>query len=411
MNEPFPNSLLQEAARRFGTPLYLYSEEVITRQFRAIDAALSSIPHLVCYAVKANSNLSLLKLFRELGCGFDIVSGGELQRVLASGGSASSVVYSGVGKRDDEIRLALESNILFFNVESSGELSRIEALAAATKKRAKIALRVNPNISVETHPYLATGIHSSKFGIPTSDIDGLWERIGRSASLELVGIDCHIGSQITDVLPFRDAYSEILTIAHHLSGKGAPIRYIDLGGGFGVKFSGHYTPLDLSSYSAMIQEVTRGTPYQYIVEPGKFLVSEAGALLTEVLLIKQNGSKKFAVVDAGMNDLIRPALYEAFHHIDLVGEDVGSRARESIDVVGPVCESGCFLALDRALPEVRQGELLLVRDAGAYGFSMASNYNSRPLPAEVLVSSNGTLQLIRKRQAVASLWQDELVTG
>lgn len=407
------NQLLQH----YGSPLYVYSEEVMRRQYESLESCLKGLPHLICYAVKANSNLSILGFFQQFGSGFDIVSEGELRRVVASGGEASKVVFAGVGKTAGEIEFALASGVKFLNVESVSELKTIAEVSARLNTVAPVSLRINPDVSVDTHPYLATGLATSKFGIPLSEIDQIWNIISKDRHLNLVGIDCHIGSQLNEIAPLQAAYSSVIAVAEKLKAKGAKISSLDFGGGLAIGFSGHYKPLDLDSYGTMLKKILSGLDYEIILEPGKFLVAEAGILLTKILYLKTNQENQFAVVDAGMNDLIRPSLYEAYHKIDLVNEqgalevlDENSPANTVVSVVGPVCETGCYLARDRRLPALKEGQVLAIRDSGAYGYSMASNYNSRLLPAEVMISAEGKSRLIRRRQNYEDLWRHELVS-
>jgi diaminopimelate decarboxylase len=395
-------------AARYGTPLYVYEEAVIARQFRQLSEALHGRRHTICYAVKANPNLSILRLIHDLGGGFDIVSEGELRRVQAAGGEMSRVVFSGVGKRASEIQAALAGGIRLFNVESASELRLIEALARETGKRAPISFRINPDISFETHPYLATGVKSSKFGVPVKEALLLGELAVKSEWLDLIGVDCHIGSQINEIAPLKQGYEAVIELARHFRSCGASVRYLDLGGGLGVGYSGHYLPLDLKLFGGMLSELSLDDSFELIFEPGKFLVAEAGSLLSRVITIKENDGKRFVIVDAGMNDLIRPALYEAFHKIEKIGESGGELA-EVVDIVGPVCESGCYLARARELPRLIEGDLIAIRDAGAYCFSMASSYNSRRLPAEVMVDESGEERLIRKRDEFSDLWRNEVL--
>ena len=404
----YDNALLSQLAADFGTPLYVYNEAVMERQYRALEGALEGLDASICFAVKANSNLAVIKSFATWGAGFDVVSQGEIRKVIHAGGDAHKIVFSGVGKLAEEVEIALSKGIRMINVESMAELKVIEEVARSMRRVAPIAFRVNPDISVETHPYLTTGIKTSKFGIPEEDISAAWEAIRQSPSIQLVGVDCHIGSQITDVRPLHDAYAKILSLASALREQGAEITTLDFGGGLGVPFSGHYSPLDMDAYAGMVRALLGNAGYKIIVEPGKFLMAEAGQLLTEVLYMKHNGENQFVVVDAGMNDLIRPSLYDAFHQIDLLAEDAASRPTVEVDIVGPVCETGCYFARKRELPTPKPGEHLLIRDAGAYGMSMASSYNARRLPAEVMVGRDGACRLVRKRDSFEDLWRNEV---
>ncbi|RIL08003.1 MAG: diaminopimelate decarboxylase [Proteobacteria bacterium] len=401
--------LFEKIAKDYGTPLYIYFEAQINKQIAALKLAVAELPCSICYAVKANSNLNLLRHFYERGCGFDIVSEGELRRVIHACGDTSKVVFSGVGKSPSEIEFALRSKIKLINVESAQELSVIAETASNLGVKAPVAFRINPDISVDVHPYIATGMRSSKFGLPAEEALALWEGAKRDPALELIGVDCHIGSQISDVEPLKSAYSQLIEVAGEFRSRAAPIKVLDFGGGLGVSFSGHYQPLDLQKFSQMLKDLHNGLDYEIIFEPGKFLIAEAGVLLTRVVYTKQNGEHKFVIVDGGMNDLIRPSLYDAFHHVELIPGGGGTRELDTVDIVGPVCESGCYFAKRRVLPRANPGDLVAIYDSGAYGFSMASNYNSRPLPAEVLVREDGTVQLIRKRQEAQDMWREELL--
>lgn len=405
----FDNTTLLALAERFGTPLYVYSENAIADNFERLSRALANVPHDICYAVKANSNLSILQLIRKIGGGFDIVSGGELLRVMKAGGNPSRVVFAGVGKTDEEIELAIKSGVRFLTVESVDEVDAIERVASNIDRIAHIALRINPEISIETHPYMMTGHKSTKFGISPDEAFELWERISQMSHVRLIGMHCHIGTGSTDIEPFITEYKTLFDHAEKLRSKGAPIQYLDFGGGFGVSYSGHYRALDINALGKEIEKIVKGSPYTILVEPGKFLVAEAGLLLTRVIRTKRNAKKSFVIVDAGMNDLIRPALYGAYHHISLIPTSDAERRDEVVDVVGPVCESGCFLAKDRELPFPLNSDLLVVADAGAYGFAMASRYNTRGLPAEVLVTRDGRALLIGKRETYEDMIAQEVL--
>ena len=405
----FEAETLRRLAQQFGTPLYAYSEEVIAERYAVLSKAVSAAKSLLCYAVKANSNLSIISKFVQLGAGFDIVSEGELRRVIVSGGDLRKVVFSGVGKTRDEIEFALRNHIKLINVESYAELELIDQVAVQLSLKAPIALRVNPDIDVKTHPYLATGLQSSKFGVPSSEIAALAERVRRSKHLSLCGVDCHIGSQVSDVSAWREAYQHVLRLALALRALGFDIKHVDLGGGFPISYGGKYSDLDLAAYTEVFAELSKGLEFEFIFEPGRFLIAEAGVLLTRVLLCKENSGKHFVVVDAGMNDLIRPSLYEAYHPIDVLSRELRPAvSTRVVDVVGPVCETGCFFAQGRELPEVFRGDLLVIRDSGAYGFSMASRYNTRRLPAEVLIDLCGEARLIRAREDFEDAWEHEL---
>jgi len=386
-------------AAEFGTPLYIYSAATLRRHFAAFDSAFEGLPHLTCYSVKANSNLCVLRLLAELGAGMDIVSGGELHRALAAGVAPRKIVYSGVGKREDEIRFALETGILMFNVESLGELGRIDAVAGSMGKIARVSLRINPDVDPKTHPYISTGLKKNKFGL---DIEASLEAYKQARELPHVapvGIDCHIGSQLTSIEPFLEALSRITTFNESLKELGIDIKYLDLGGGLGIAYD-QETPPHPAEYGKALSERVRDLPLTVILEPGRAIAGNAGILATEVVYTKQTKSKDFVIVDAAMNDLVRPALYQSFHAV----REVAPKGREAVtvDVVGPICESGDFLAKDRSLPAVVPGELLALFSAGAYGFSMSSNYNSRPRAAEVIVDGDRVI-LARRRETYQDL--------
>ena len=413
---------LARTAEQFGTPLYIYSAGTILDHFGRLDAALAPLDHLICYAVKANSNRAVLKLLAEAGAGFDIVSGGELFRALKAGAEPKKCTFAGVGKAHDEIEYALEQGVYSFNVESEAELEYIDRIAAEKKSRAPIALRVNPDVDPHTHEYIATGSHENKFGIALSDAPAVYERAAKMRNIDIVGVQMHIGSQITETKPFVDAVSKVAPLVRDLKSKYA-IKFFSIGGGLGIVYESAFESgakewwsdsgsakheLSIKEYVDAILPALRELNIRILLEPGRLLVGNAGVLLTRVRYIKKSGHKTFAIVDAGMNDLIRPALYRSYHEIVPVDEKIESerkRKTEKIDIVGPVCESGDFFALDREMPDVREGDLLAIMSAGAYGFVMASNYNSRPLPAEALVRGD-KVTLIRKRQS----WED-LVRG
>jgi diaminopimelate decarboxylase len=437
---------LTRVAREFGTPTYIYSAGTILDHYTRLDAALAPVDHLICYAVKANSNRTILNLLVRAGAGFDIVSGGELFRVLAAGGDPAKCTFAGVGKSCDEIEYALEQGVYSFNVESEAELESIERIARAKKMRAPIALRVNPDVDPHTHQYISTGSHENKFGIALDQVRSVYERADRMSNIEIVGVQMHIGSQITEAKPFASAIEKVAPLMRDLKSKYA-IKFFSIGGGMGIIYrralesgSGKWwhdhgsepAAFSVRDYADAIVPPLRDLNIRVLVEPGRFLIGNAGVLLTRVRYIKQTGSKKFAIVDSGMNDLIRPALYQSYHEIVSVNapstltptlslEGRGGREapgksefvsqskskREKIDIVGPVCESGDFFALDREMPEVHEGDLLAIMSAGAYGFVMASNYNSRPLPAEALVHGD-KFALIRKRQTWEDLVREEV---
>ncbi|PIQ28684.1 diaminopimelate decarboxylase [bacterium (Candidatus Blackallbacteria) CG17_big_fil_post_rev_8_21_14_2_50_48_46] len=395
---------LSQIAEQVGTPTYIYSHRTLERHFRIFSEALGDIPHLICYSMKANSNRSILQIFLNRGGGLDIVSGGELYRAIQAGASPQRIVFSGVGKTSAEIAQALQADILMFNVESEGELNRIQEVAKNLGIKARIALRVNPDIDPKTHPYIATGLKKSKFGIAIQDALRLFQYASTLSHIEVSGVDCHIGSQITELNPFIDALHKLKELIHELREEyHLPIRFLDLGGGLGIPYH-QETPPHPDEYAARIREETRDLDCTLIFEPGRVLVGNAGILLTEVQYLKQHEEKTFVIVDAGMNALIRPALYQAWQAIRPVKprEGVG----RIVDVVGPICESGDFLALDRELPPVEPGDLLAVMSSGAYGFSMASQYNSYPRPAEVLVKGH-EYAVIRERENYSDLIRSE----
>ena len=432
---------LAHIAAEVGTPTYVYSAGTILDHYARLNTALRSLDHLICYAVKANSNRAILKLLADAGAAFDIVSGGELYRVLASGGDAAKCTFAGVGKSREEIEYALKERVYSFNVESEAELEHIDRIAGAKETRAPIALRVNPDVDPHTHEYISTGSHKNKFGIALDRIAATYERAAKMRNVEIVGLQMHIGSQITEATPFANAIERVAPIVRELQSKYG-IKFFSVGGGMGIVYrfalesgsgkwwhdhGGESSAFSVRDYAEAIMAPLRQLRVRVLVEPGRFLVGNAGVLLIRVRYIKKSGAKKFAIVDGGMNDLIRPALYQSYHEIvpviepstsDKVGRDHRARqgiredsstsmsnSREKIDVVGPVCESGDFFALDREMPELHEGDLLAIMSAGAYGFSMASNYNSRPLPAEALVRGN-KFALIRKRQT-----REDLVAG
>jgi diaminopimelate decarboxylase len=394
-----------DLARAFGTPLYLYSTATLVRHWRVLDRSLSGLRHLVCYAAKANSNLAVLNLFARLGSGFDIVSSGELYRVVKAGGDPRKVVYSGVGKRDDEIAFALHQRVKVLDVESGPELGRVSVVARRMGVRAPIALRVNPDVDPRTHPYIATGLRKSKFGIPVDEARRLYALAARDPALEVRGVACHIGSQITTVAPFLDAIARVLSLVRDLERTGLRLSHLDIGGGLGIRYRDEEPPHP-QEYGAAVKRALSGFRGEVILEPGRVLVGNAGILVTRVLYVKRSGRKVFVVVDAAMNDLVRPSLYGAHHDVEPVGAPEPGAREVVCDVVGPVCESSDFLALGRRLPEPRPGELLCVRTAGAYGFTMSSNYNSRPRAAEVLVDGDRA-HLARRRERLPDLVRGE----
>ncbi len=392
-----------EIARKVGTPFYLYSQSTLERHFKTFDLAFGLLPHLTCYAVKANSNLAILSLFRRLGAGFDIVSGGELLRALRAGADPQKIVFSGVGKTEDEIDLALNTGILQFNVESPAELAIIDARAAAAGKPARIALRVNPNVDPKTHPYIATGLREHKFGVAIESAPELYRKASRSPHLKITGIGFHIGSQITRVEPFVEALSRLKGMVTTLRDGGVQIEYLDLGGGLGITYNDEVPPHP-DDYGKAVLELVRDMGCTVLLEPGRVIVGNAGILVTRVLLTKKNGGKTFVIVDAGMNDLMRPSLYGSYHAIQ--PETLRGRGRCNADIVGPICESGDFLARDRDMPVVRARDLLAIMSSGAYGFALSSNYNSRPRVPEVLVRGK-RMKVIRKREVFKDLVRGE----
>jgi diaminopimelate decarboxylase len=400
---------LEALAKKYGTPLYVYSADQIVERLRMFNDALAGRDHLVCYAVKANSSLAILKLLAEQGAGFDIVSGGELDRVLAAAPEAASrVVFSGVGKTSAEIDHALKARILEFNVESKAELELLAARAAKLKRKTRFALRVNPDVFAETHPYISTGLREHKFGIDIRRAAALYKSVKGNKWLEAHGISVHIGSQIRSADPFGSALERVYKLVRQLSRDGIELRSIDAGGGLGIDYHrGHFDPAARArDYAAAINAALEGFEGRLLLEPGRFLVAQAGALVTRVLNVKQNGRKTFVIADAAMNDLIRPALYQAHHEIVPVTPRAG-RAR-TVDIVGPVCESGDFFARDRKLAPVEPGDLLALLDAGAYGMAQASNYNTRLRPAEVLVEGKRAL-LIRRRETITDVLATEML--
>jgi diaminopimelate decarboxylase len=400
---------LPELTERFGTPLYVYSAGMIKERVRAFQKAFRGVEHSICYSVKANSNLSILRLLGKLGCGFDVVSGGELERVLrVDRRAAKRVVFSGVGKTAAEIEAALKAGILLFNLESASELEAVAKCAAKVKRTAKIAFRVNPDVPADTHPYISTGLHKHKFGVPLIEARELYARAAKSKYLQVAGVSVHIGSQITDFSPFSEAMKRVAELVRHLRSDGHTIEYVDAGGGMGIDYrASGASDCDkaVGEYAKALTGPLRGLGVTLLLEPGRSIVGAAGVLLTRVLYRKTNGEKKFLIVDAAMNDLIRPSLYQAEHQI--VPALGGESSSETVDIVGPVCESGDFFARDREVPVVEEGELLAILDAGAYGMALASNYNTRPRASEVLVDGQ-SVKVIRRRETVADLIRGEV---
>ncbi|QQE84346.1 diaminopimelate decarboxylase [Pseudomonas putida] len=393
---------LSAIAERFGTPTYVYSRAHIEAQYRSYTDALQGVEHLVCFAVKANSNLGVLNVLARMGAGFDIVSGGELERVLAAGGRADRVVFSGVGKTREDMRRALEVGVHCFNVESTDELERLQVVAAEMGKVAPVSLRVNPDVDAGTHPYISTGLKENKFGIAIADAEAIYVRAAQLPNLEVVGVDCHIGSQLTTVEPFLDALDRLLDLVDRLADCGIHLRHLDLGGGVGVRYRDEEPPL-VADYIKAIRERVGDRDLALVFEPGRYIVANAGALLTRVEYLKHTEHKDFAIIDAAMNDLIRPALYQAWMGVSAVTPREGEG--RAYDLVGPICETGDFLAKDRQL-NLAEGDLLAVQSAGAYGFVMSSNYNTRGRCAEILVDGDQAFE-VRRRETIAELYAGE----
>ncbi|WQN29072.1 diaminopimelate decarboxylase [Stutzerimonas stutzeri] len=393
---------LPALAQRFGTPTYVYSRAHIEAQYRAYADALEGMPHLVCFAVKANSNLGVLNVLARLGAGFDIVSRGELERVLAAGGEPGRIVFSGVGKTRDDMRRALEVGVHCFNVESTDELERLQQVAAELGMKAPVSLRVNPDVDAGTHPYISTGLKENKFGIDIDNAEAVYARAAELPNLKVVGVDCHIGSQLTSLPPFLDALDRLLALIDRLATRGIQIRHLDLGGGLGVRYRDEQPPL-AGDYIQAVRQRIEGRGLALVFEPGRSIVANAGLLLTRVEYLKHTAHKDFAIVDAAMNDLIRPALYQAWMNVVAVQPHEGDTRR--YDIVGPICETGDFLAKDRELA-LAEGDLLAVCSAGAYGFVMSSNYNTRGRAAEVLVDGDQAFE-VRRRESVQELYAGE----
>ena len=397
---------VRELADKYGTPLYVYSSSTIVRHIEAYKKGFKAVPNINCFAVKANSNLAVLSLLGKHGAGADVVSGGELYRALKAGIPPANIVYAGVGKTTDEIRYALKSGILMFNIESLDELAAINEVAGRMRKKAPIALRVNPDIDAGTHPYITTGLKEYKFGIPREQALEFYRFATKMKNIRIRGIQKHIGSQITEVRPFADALERVLVLVDELKADGVEIQYIDIGGGLGISYDGVATPTPRDLARA-IMPMIKGRDITLITEPGRSIVGNAGIFVTRCLYLKEGPGKRFVIVDGGMNDLIRPTLYDAYHEVVPVRKRRGAKTVVS-DVVGPICETGDFLALGRKLPEVRQGDLLAVRSAGAYGFTMSSNYNSRPRAAEVMVRGDRHY-LVRRRETYDDMLEKESV--
>ncbi|SNB47229.1 diaminopimelate decarboxylase [Geobacter sp. DSM 9736] len=405
-NELFAEEVpVREIVAKVGSPVYVYSHATLERHYRAFDDAFAGVPHTICYSVKANSTMAVLKTFINLGGGVDIVSGGELYRALKAGADPQKVVYSGVGKKDDEIEYALNSNILMFNVESEQELDRINQIATRMGKKAGIAIRVNPDVDPQTHPYITTGLKNAKFGITIERAIEEYKRAKGMAGIEILGIDCHIGSQLTKVNPFVDSIIKLKKVIGILKEAGISLKYFDIGGGLGITYNNEEPPLP-SDYGKEIISATKDLGMHLVFEPGRNIVGNAGVLVAKCLYTKQRDEKNFIMIDAGMNDLARPALYGSFHGVQPVVNDQDGLVMA--DIVGPICESGDFLVKDREVPMFRQGDLMAFMSAGAYGFAMSSTYNSRPRVAEVMVKGN-SFEVVRERETVEDLIKGERV--
>ncbi len=397
---------LERIAEAVGTPAYVYSATALHDAYDALHDAFAGTPHLICYAIKSNMNLAVVRTLVARGAGVDVTSGGELFRALRAGADPAGIVYSGVGKTDPEIERALATGIRMFNVESRAELRRIDALAARRGERAPIALRVNPDVDPRTHPYISTGLRSAKFGIPIAEAMDAYAEAKALDHLQVVGVDCHIGSQLLGVQPFADALGRVRGLVESLREAGHAIRVIDVGGGLGVRYQEQDEPADVRAYAGAVLQAVGDLGCELVLEPGRWITANAGVLLARVIYRKTNDDKRFVIVDAAMNDLLRPALYQGHHAIEPVGPP--RPGEERVDVVGPVCESGDFLARDRALPALEAGDLVAVRSAGAYGFAMASNYNGRPRPAEVLVRG-ARFEVVRARETLEDLVRGETI--
>jgi diaminopimelate decarboxylase len=398
---------LATIAREVGTPCYVYSHRTLLDGYRALDQAFAGLPHLICYAMKANANLTILRVFLDAGGGLDIVSGGELYRALCAGADPKRIVFAGLGKTQEEIEAALQADILLFNVESSQELAAIQAVAARLGKRAPVALRVNPDVDPKTHPYIATGLRQSKFGIPIQEAFDLYRGMRALRNVEPVGVHAHIGSQITQITPFYESLSKLVPLVNDLRHEGFDIQYLDIGGGLGIRYKDEGPPAP-AEYADTVRPLLGEIDCTVLMEPGRVLVGNAGILVTKVLYVKTNQAKKFFVVDGGMNDLIRPSLYNAYHAIVPAVRPANGQPATTLDVVGPICESGDFLAKERALPPCQPGDFLAVLSAGAYGFAMASNYNARPRPPEVMVRGDN-FSVIRARETYEDLIRGETI--
>ncbi len=403
-NELFAENIaVQDIIYKYGSPCYIYSRATLERHWQAFDKAFGDQAHLICYAVKANANIALLNLLARLGSGFDIVSLGELQRVLAAGGDAGKIVFSGIGKREDEILAALKVGIRCFNIEVSGELDRINRLAGHLGVVAPISFRVNPDVDAKTHPYISTGLKENKFGIDINQALSEYRRAATMPNIKIIGIDCHIGSQLTETRPFLDALDKILDLVATLKADGIHLHHLDLGGGLGIRYNDEQPPEPVDYIKAVLERLGK-TDFEILLEPGRAIVGNAGILVTQVEYLKPTAHKNFAIVDAAMNDLVRPSLYNAWQEIIPVRR-LSDATEQTWDIVGPVCETGDFLGKDRKL-KLTQGDLLAIRSSGAYGFSMSSNYNSRPRVAELMVDGD-QVHLIRERETTTQLWANE----
>ena len=392
---------LQAIADEYGTPCYVYSRAALEHNWRAFDDALSGLDHLICYSVKANSNLGVLDVLARLGSGFDIVSAGELERVLAAGGKADRIVFSGVGKTPVEIARALDAGVACFNVESAAELEAVGEVAKSVDATAPVSVRVNPDVDAKTHPYIATGLAENKFGVPMAEAVSVYRRAVTMPNVEVHGVDCHIGSQQTSLGPFADALDRVLALVDDLESEGIAVRHLNFGGGLGIRYRDEAPPAP-GEYAELVRGKLAGRRLRLMLEPGRAIAANAGVLLSRVIYIKQNGERRFAVIDAGMNDLLRPALYGAWHEVRTVDEQASNDGGKRFDIVGPVCESADFLAKDRTLV-LSEGDLLAVMDAGAYGFVMSSNYNTRPRAPEVMVDGHQA-HLVRRRERAGELF-------
>jgi diaminopimelate decarboxylase len=395
---------LKQIAEEFGTPCYVYSHSALIKTYQEFDSAFANRDHLICYAVKANANLAILNLFAQLGSGFDIVSGGELQRVIKAGGDPKKIVFSGVGKNTHEMRMGLEADILCFNVESEAELTALNDVAKSLNKIAPVSLRVNPDVDAKTHPYISTGLKENKFGIPASEAERIYRTANQYPHIRFTGLDCHIGSQLTTLEPFKQASNKMLSLLNELGSRGLEIEHLDLGGGLGIRYTNE-TPPSIKDYVAALCASTQHVKQRLLIEPGRSLVGNAGVLLTRIEYLKHTPTRNFAIVDAAMNDLMRPSLYDAYHEILPVVRN--NTALKTYQVVGPVCETGDFLGHDRKLA-LAHGDLLAVMSAGAYGMSMSSNYNTRPRAAEVMVAQN-IMHIIRERETIDQLIATERI--